>query len=329
MPVPEGLPLGKARLLQPPTPIIRTDNWPLLPVTGKSAFEAWAEAGAPDTEGVIPNYGGGVADAYNPAEEDMDASGWDDDLDLGDDHKPAGGEAAGGGGGGWDDDDELDLGGVDDHHPKGGEGGLIGDESGGSGGIFVPPPPGTACTAHWCDNSSHAGDHAAAGSFETAMQLLHRQIAAVEFAPLRAQFTAAYTGAYASLPGLPLAPSLRLPLQRNSQDRHPGKASLPALALRLPPLIEDLKSAYRAFHAGACASARLSGVLASGPVACCSLDRTKGTFDDPANQPNEPTHLDQNPKQTQASSPRRRPSSTASWRPSRWWLWNPARRPGR
>lgn len=189
----------------------------------------------------------------------MDTSGWDDDLDL-DDGPPKGGAAAGheeAGAGGWDDDDELDLGGVDDDHVvkgggsgAGGELGSIGDESGGSGGIFVPPPPGVPCTAHWCDNSSHAGDHAAAGSFETAVQLLHRQIAAVQFAPLRPSFTVAYTGAYAALPAFPLAPSLRLPLQRNAQAASPGSASLPALALRLPPLIEDLKGAYRAFHAG-------------------------------------------------------------------------------
>lgn len=265
MPLPSALPPpATQRLLQPPTPIIRTDNWPLLPTTTKSSFEAWAEAGAPDTAGVVPNYGGSVGDAFTPGEGEEDGGGggggWDDDLDLGEDtSKPAAGAAAGAtagggsGGGGWDDDDdELDLGGVDDdQHPSNKEGGgLIGDESGGSGGVFVPPPPGVGCAAHWCDNSSHAGDHAAAGSFETAMQLLHRQIAAVEFSPLRGPFTAAYTGAYAALPGLPLAPSLRLPLQRNSQERSPGKASLPALALRLPPLIDDLKAAYRAFHAG-------------------------------------------------------------------------------
>lgn len=254
MPVPTGLPLPAARLLQPPTPIVRADTWPLLPVTAKSAFEAWAESGA-DTGGeeeYAPAYGTAAAAADEGV---MDASGWDDDLDLDgpQEGRVQGAAEAGaaGGGGGWDDDDELDLGGVDDVAGQKEGVGLIGDESGGSGGIFVPPPPGTPCTAHWCENSSHGGDHAAAGSFETAMQLLHRQIAAVEFTPLRPNFTQAYLGAHASLPCLPLGPSLRLPLQRNAQERSPGSASLPALALRLPPLIEDLKAAYRAFTAGA------------------------------------------------------------------------------
>ena len=66
----------------------------------------------------------------------------------------------------------------------------------------------------------------------------------------------ALLGLLASLPCLPQVPSLRLPLQRNAQDKYPGAASLPSQATRLPPLIEELKTTYKAFHAGKFAEAQ-------------------------------------------------------------------------
>ena len=40
-----------------------------------------------------------------------------------------------------------------------------------SSGYFVPPTKGVPQTRIWCNNSPLAGDHAAAGSFDTAMQV--------------------------------------------------------------------------------------------------------------------------------------------------------------
>jgi len=294
VPVPTGLPLASAQLLQPPTPIFRADNWPLLAVTNKSAFESWAGG-----EGTIPpeDYSdhkpasGMAGAAAAAASYDMDGGGaggggWDDDLDLDEGAGAKQVAKAGVGAGaadlgddsGWGEDEELDLGELADAGGKGGAGGHGHGAEGGDKGfgagddadsdIFIPPQPGTSCTAHWCENSSHAADHAAAGSFETAMQLLNRQIAAVEFVPLRPHFTVAFTGAYTSLPCLPQVPSLRLPLQRNAQDKHPGAASLPSQATRLPPLIEELKTAYKAFHAGKFAEAQalFDGLLSAIPL---------------------------------------------------------------
>lgn len=190
----------------------------------------------------------------------MGGGAWDDDMDL-DEPSPtkrAGMAAASVDdmGAGWD-EDELDLGDLGDvagakagHGDDDGMGELVDSD------VFVVPSAGTSVTTHWCDNSSHAADHVASGSFETAMQLLNRQIAAVNFTPLKPLFITAYTGAYTSLPCLPLAPSLRLPVQRNSQDTPAGNASLPAVAVTLPPIIEDLKAAYRAFFGGKFAEAQ-------------------------------------------------------------------------
>lgn len=55
------------------------------------------------------------------------------------------------------------------------------------------------------------------------MQLLNRQIAIVNFEPLRAHFMAVHTGTQASLPGLNAMPSLRSCLQRNASEKNPEK----------------------------------------------------------------------------------------------------------
>jgi coatomer protein complex subunit alpha (xenin) len=58
----------------------------------------------------------------------------------------------------------------------------------------------------WARNSPLAADHVAGGSFETAMQLLNRQVGAVNFAPLKPRFMSVYEASRTYLPatiGLP------------------------------------------------------------------------------------------------------------------------------
>lgn len=55
------------------------------------------------------------------------------------------------------------------------------------------------------------------------MQLLNRQIAVVNFEPLRGHFMALYTGAQTALPGLNAMPSMRSWLQRNAAEKNPEK----------------------------------------------------------------------------------------------------------
>lgn len=254
--LPEGLDLSAslsqtAVNLQPPTPIYRsregadgehTVNWPLLTVP-KSAFE------------------GSILDSYEaPDEEYADAAGdaWgDDDLLLDDDegldlrssssvnhqlilgHHAATKTQEEGGGGGWDDDD-LDLGDDDLDVP-------LPPKASGDDDLFSAPHAGPNLAAQWVSNSSHAADHAAAGSMETSLQLLNRQIAAVNFGPLKSRFTGVFIGATSSLPGLPLATPMSVPLQRSQAS---DAKRLPLICMKHSTLVEVLKTAYKAFHQG-------------------------------------------------------------------------------
>ena len=131
---------------------------------------------------------------------DLSAAGktWDDDANLdidddgviksgGDHHEN--GEAGGdddedGGDKGWDvDDGELEIpadlvvspSSQDKHDDK-------------TSGFFVAPTRGTALCQVWCNNSKLHVDHILAGSFESAMRLLHDQIGVVDFAEYKSLF---------------------------------------------------------------------------------------------------------------------------------------------
>ena len=126
---------------------------------------------------------------------------------------------------------------------------------GGDDDVFVAPSEGVGAKASWVANSSCAADHVAAGSFETAAQLLNRQIGIVNFAPLRTHFLSIYCGAHASVPGLPSTPSLDAALTRNPIDAPPpGASTLPVLTLTLTALVERLKRVYKAFQVRAASS---------------------------------------------------------------------------
>lgn len=79
------------------------------------------------------------------------------------------------------------------------------------------------------------------------MNLLNRQIAAVNVDSLRPFAIATFLGASSYLPGLPLLPSNRCYLIREV-----GKTPkpMPAVCLKVSYVLESLKSAYRAFTAG-------------------------------------------------------------------------------
>jgi coatomer subunit alpha len=240
-----------AALLMPPTPIMREDNWPLLSVS-KGVFE-----------GAIDEGGSTMAAEEQDDDDDGDMGGdagaWgDDDLDIdgdgdGGDDELKDGEDGDGAGGAWGDDDDLDLG--DDDLDLGDDDGDDGAAAGGGGGggggkFFSAPSAGTDPATHWVSNSSLAADHAAAGSFETAMKLLNRQIGVVNFAPLKQAFMDTYAGAFTSLPTMPSVSALRCAVQRNSADSNPGKQSLPLACTKLPHLVDRLKLAYKLFQGG-------------------------------------------------------------------------------
>jgi len=240
LPLPTS-PAAEPKLLYPALPITREANWPLLTIS-KGTFERGL-GGAADGAGPAD----GLGDGLDLGDDGLGGGdGWGDDLDaaLG-----GGGDGLGGGGGGGlgDEDpfgdgegtgaeaaadgegwgDDLDLGDV--ALPSGGGGG-------GAAGYYVAPTVGQPLTQKWSRDSNLIADHAAAGSFETAMQMLVRQHGIVSFAPLRPLFLAVAGASHAALTGMPSTPPLLSPLQRG--------AGFPRLCLSLGALVEKLKVAY-------------------------------------------------------------------------------------
>lgn len=231
-----------ATLLQPPTPIYRSENWPQLAVI-QSAVAAGGASG-------------GISSMAMDGDEFHDAQGgsWGDDDDLFDDDGEADDKNAAGGktktnsapvGGGWGDDD-LDLSDDEDLAPVSPSKGSTETTRNADGSIFTVPSAGNPPIIGWCAESSHCADHFAAGSADSAVQLLNRQIAAVNVAPLKVGATSLFIGSSAFLPGFPLAPSNRSYLMRDCGKGAPVK-SFPALTLKVTALLEQLKLAYRAF----------------------------------------------------------------------------------
>ncbi|OQR92852.1 coatomer protein complex [Thraustotheca clavata] len=101
------------------------------------------------------------------------------------------------------------------------------------------PTAGTPIPTTWTRNSSIAAEHVAAGSFDTAMQLLHRQIGVVNFASLKPLFLSIYAGSSAIVPTQGNVPSLRTWIQRGNNE--------PMVATSIHQLVSLLKEAYRGF----------------------------------------------------------------------------------
>jgi coatomer protein complex subunit alpha (xenin) len=110
--------------------------------------------------------------------------------------------------------------------------------------------PGSSEAEHWLRNSPIAADHAAAGSFDTAMTLLTRQAGITDFNPLKPYFLSAYQGSRAFLPGAGAAslPSLEIPLRRNVDEEEISKV-LPAQARSVRDITAgELQDAYKAVN---------------------------------------------------------------------------------
>eukprot|EP01116_Phalansterium_solitarium_P014778 TRINITY_DN325_c0_g2_i1.p1 TRINITY_DN325_c0_g2~~TRINITY_DN325_c0_g2_i1.p1 ORF type:complete len:1233 (+),score=516.79 TRINITY_DN325_c0_g2_i1:73-3771(+) len=219
------------QLFQPPIPIMRLhdSNWPLLNVS-KGYFD-----GA--TLGEKTPFGG----AEIPDDEAPQGA-WDDaDIPDPDAEEPGAGEPDLGapddlGGGGWGDADvDLDdaLKAVDISDTKK------------THETFLPRA-GKSAMQQWADNSTLAADHAAAGSFETAMKLLNSQIGVVNFEPLKPFFMQAVIGSRASLPAVTSLPSLIIGVSRTA-----APPRLPAVSIQFSQLVDvKLKAAYRSVTAG-------------------------------------------------------------------------------
>mmetsp|Transcript_35920 Transcript_35920/g.99297 ORF Transcript_35920/g.99297 Transcript_35920/m.99297 type:complete len:517 (+) Transcript_35920:2282-3832(+) len=227
--IPHGIACN-ARMLYPRLPILRECNWPLLTVS-KGTFERGLTEGAADSG------------LHADLDDVGDGGGWGDDLDL---NLGNSGDADSsmqlqstaddvvqdpdlGAVGGWGDDLELDLGDVT----------LASSASGLAGsGYYVAPSTGTAIASIWSRDSQLAADQVAAGSFESAMHSLRRQLGVIDFTPLKPLFLSLGSSSHAVLNGTLATPSLLSPLFRVSNV-------MPRLCLSLSSLVDRLKSGYQ------------------------------------------------------------------------------------
>lgn len=100
----------------------------------------------------------------------------------------------------------------------------------------------------WARNSPIAADHVAAGSFESAMNLLNRQVGAVNFAPLKPRFMEIYSATKTYLPASAGLPPLVNYVRRTADEADPRKV-LPIIPRDLEHLASnDLQNGYDAMR---------------------------------------------------------------------------------
>jgi coatomer subunit alpha len=206
-----GLTEGEVKLpslsksIPPPKPVVATfrSNWPVKGVStsafekvllGQEVEEDFASANAFGDEELA----GGV--------DSQKAIG----LDLDDDE----GDAEG-----WDMGEDVDIEGDAD---------FVNVEATEAGGA------GSSEADSWARNSPLAADHVAAGSYETAMQLLNRQIGAVDFKPIYWRFEEVFTASRTFLPANPGLEPLVNYVRRTVDETNPRKV--------LPLIPRDLES---------------------------------------------------------------------------------------
>ncbi|MCJ1468499.1 hypothetical protein MMC07_007128 [Pseudocyphellaria aurata] len=208
------------RPLRPLKPIVPTfkANWPTK-AASHSFFEKalLGEVGGADDETVPAANGFDHADGVDEAE----ANGGNDQL--GEDEEDAGG---------WDMGDDINV---------EAESEFVNVESAEAG-------AGSSEADIWARNSPIAADHIAGGSFETAMQLLNRQVGAVNFAPLKPRFLEIYQASKTYLPASAGLPPLINYVRRTVDETDPRKL-LPIIPRDLESIASvDLQEGYAAMR---------------------------------------------------------------------------------
>lgn len=212
--------------LSPPKPIVATfkANWPTK-ATSQSFFEkallGQFEGLAIEDEPAATSNGFGFDE--DGEDEGVKKNGTLIDADDGDD------DAAG-----WDMGDDI--------IPEV-EGDFVNVESAEAGGA------GSSEADLWARNSPLAADHVAGGSFETAMQLLNRQVGAVNFDPLKPRFLEIYQATKTYLPASAGLPPLVNYVRRTVDETNPRNV-LPIIPRDIESLATgDLQKGYAAMKA--------------------------------------------------------------------------------
>ncbi|OLN87624.1 putative coatomer subunit alpha [Colletotrichum chlorophyti] len=208
--------IGEA--LTPPKPVVPTfkANWPTK-ASSQSIFE---KALLGQVEGLSledkPTAANGFDDA---AEDDAVAKKNENLIDVDDDEDAAG----------WDLGEDI-VPEVDSDFVN-----VDSAEAGGAG---------SSEADLWARNSPLAVDHVAGGSFESAMQLLNRQVGAVNFAPLKSRFLEVYQASRTYLPASAGLPPLVNYVRRTVEETDPRKV-LPIVPRDLEFLASnDLQQGY-------------------------------------------------------------------------------------
>ena len=207
--------------LQPPKPVVPTHkaNWPVK-AASHSFFEKalLGEVDGLEDDAVLTSNGFGHADGT--AEDE----GTIRDGQLGDEEDE---DAAG-----WDMGDDINVEVESD---------FVNVDSAEAG-------AGSSEADLWARNSPIAADHAAAGSFETAMQLLNRQVGAVNYAPLKPRFLEIYLATKTYLPATPGLPPIINYVRRTVDDTDSRKV-LPIIPRDLENIAAiDLQEGYTAMR---------------------------------------------------------------------------------
>ncbi|KAK7039525.1 coatomer subunit alpha [Favolaschia claudopus] len=216
---------GHSTLKPPPIITPTTDlNWPAVS-TGQNFFDRALANGSLET-GVEPAYVNGDAAAAG-ASSALDA--WAKDEEIQDDLDPEEG--------GWELD--ADAGEYQGAEPVDGTEEAVEEEEELPGSV-----PGASEIEHWTRNSPLAADHVAAGSFETAMQLLNRQLGIVNFVDLKPLFLSIYRSSHTYLTPVASLPPLQLHVRRNPAETSLGRC-LPVVVRSLASIRAELSEGFR------------------------------------------------------------------------------------
>ncbi|KAF7763970.1 hypothetical protein Agabi119p4_8507 [Agaricus bisporus var. burnettii] len=219
----DDVPIFGASTLRPPPVVTSTENynWPILS-QGENYFDRALANGSLEG-GVEPAYVNGDANAA--ASSALDA--WARDEEIQDEIDPEEG--------GW----ELDADADEFKEDEAAEEVVEEEQELGAGAA-----PGVDETELWVRNSPLAADHVAAGSFESAMQLLNRQFGISNFAPLKPLFLSIYRSSHVYLSPVASLPPLKLHVRRNIGESAPSKV-LPVAARSIQSVRSELAEGYR------------------------------------------------------------------------------------
>lgn len=216
--------------VKPPAVEAVTDNWPLLPVQETYFARMLKEPGLldyqPDT---------GVTEAGGWGDDDDDLFGEPADADA-EESAQAGGATTTAAAGAWDDDDldiDIDI-----------DGPATTSQPLPSGGGFVLPREGESFHKHWTNNSRLAAHHVAAGAFDSAIDLLKRQVDLCNAQPLARPFMAIWASANASMPSFGIMPSHNFALATRPSDEDMSAKHSPMIPRMLPQLTERINGGF-------------------------------------------------------------------------------------